>query len=149
MVEPTDFEVFALSKLKEAGHRITMPRQSVVRVLALAGRPLTPNGIHAEVAALGGKLDVVSVYRILSTLQSLGLVHHIGSVDAYSPCRLDEDHEHGCEHLICTSCGRVEELPVSQTSSDEVEAQSGRAGFAVKTIRVEVLGTCTDCQPTA
>ncbi|MBX3112218.1 MAG: transcriptional repressor [Fimbriimonadaceae bacterium] len=147
MAERPDFEAFALSKLKEAGHRITMPRQAVVRALARAGRPLTPNGIHAEVAAAGGKLDVVSVYRILSTLQTLGLVHHIGTVDAYSPCRLDEKHEHGCEHLICTSCGRVEELPVSQSSSDELEAQSGLAGFVVESIRVEVLGTCTDCLP--
>ncbi|MBS1709746.1 MAG: transcriptional repressor [Armatimonadetes bacterium] len=149
MPEHPDYEGFALSKLKEAGHRITMPRLAVVRVLARSERPLTPNGIHSEIAATGGKIDVVSVYRILSTLSSLGLVHHIGSVDAYSACQLDTGHGHGCEHLICTSCGRVEELPVADASSIAVTDQSDKAGFSVQAIRVEVLGTCPECQAEA
>ncbi len=145
MADISNYEVFALSKLREAGHRITTPRRSVVHVLATAERPLTPTGIHLQVASNGGRLDVVSVYRILSTLQRLGLVHHIGSVDAYSACRLEQRHEGGYEHLICTRCGRVEEAEVSQVGADMVRDQAQRVGFAIQAIRVEVLGVCPEC----
>ena len=42
--------------------------------------------IHEKITGeMNGKIDVVSVYRILVTLQEVGVVVHIGIVDGYVP----------------------------------------------------------------
>ena len=82
------YEDHSLKELRNAGYRITMPRVQVIRALADTSRALSAYAIHEKIISGGGKIDVVSVYRILSTLQEVGLIHHIGVVDGYFPCRM-------------------------------------------------------------
>src|SRR5438105_2427329 len=76
----------ALERLKALGMRLTGPRRMVVRVLAERRKPLGAYQIRDQVLAAGGKIDVVSVYRILAGLVEAGLAHRIGSVDGYLAC---------------------------------------------------------------
>lgn len=145
VVAQTGFEAFAIDKMKRAGHRVTVPRVRVVRTLSQAQRPMTAYGIHQEIVASGGKVDVVSVYRILQALSDLGLVHHIGIVDGYMACRLEDSHEEECEHVVCTECGRVTELSMPSSILDTAQEQLSLLGFAMKQTRVEILAVCPDC----
>jgi len=140
-----DFESIALSAMRKANLRVTMPRIQVIRILAKADRPLSPYAIHEAILAEGGRIDVVSVYRILAAMQELDLVHHIGSVDGYQACGMDGHAEGETEHLICTSCGRVTEAHVPYATSEALQGQLKELNFVAEAIKVEVLGQCGTC----
>lgn len=139
------FEDMALQVLRTTGLRVTMPRVQVIRALGESNRALTAYSIHERIHTAGGMIDVVSVYRILAMLQSAGLVHHIGIVDGYIPCRIIGDHDAESEHLICSKCGCVTELPLSPVANDAASSQARAVGFVPSSIKVEMLGTCPHC----
>lgn len=140
------FEEVALAALREAGFRITMPRVQVIRTLGESNRPLSANEIHQRIQAGGGRIDSVSVYRILSTLQAVGAVHRIGVVDAYYACGLQSEHAHDTQHFVCESCGCVTEVDLPAGAADSVTAEATKVGFCATEIRLEILGRCRHCQ---
>lgn len=140
------FEDLALAALREAGYRVTMPRVQVIRALGDTNRPLSANEIHARIRDVGGRIDSVSVYRILSTLQAVGAVHRIGVVDAFYACGLRADHAHDTEHFVCESCGCVTEIDLPAATSSRVTEEAQKVGFKPTEIRLEVLGLCEHCQ---
>ncbi len=140
------YETVALSRLKDLGLRVTGPRKLVLRALAASRKPLGAYQIRESVSEQGGKVDVVSVYRILAGLVEVGLVHHIGSVDGYLACTGMHTGSHQTEHLICTNCGCVEELPVPNSAISEIGVSAARIGFSPAQTRVEVLGVCSHCK---
>ncbi|MCW5937193.1 MAG: transcriptional repressor [Fimbriimonadaceae bacterium] len=139
----------AIDRLKYHGFRITMPRIQVIRTLARVERPLSAYGIHEEIVTNGGRIDVVSVYRILATLVEVGLVHHIGIVDGYIACRFEEEHPSQSQHVVCRVCGKVVELPLPSLISEETDKQLADIGFTNGITRVEILADCPDCQKNA
>jgi Fur family zinc uptake transcriptional regulator len=139
------FEEMALQVLRSTGHRITMPRVAVIRALGESNRALSAYAIHDRISASGGRIDVVSVYRILAMLQAADLVHHVGIVDGYIPCRIVGDHDSESEHLVCSVCGCVTELPLSPVAHKAAAGQAEEAGFAPSIVKVEMLGVCRHC----
>ena len=133
----------ALERLKALGMRLTGPRRMVVRARR---KPLGAYQIRDQVLAAGGKIDVVSVYRILAGLVEAGLAHRIGSVDGYLACSGVHSGDHQTEHLICKVCGCVEEIPIPQTALSEIGVSGSRLGFQGQATRVEVLGVCSHCR---
>jgi Fe2+ or Zn2+ uptake regulation protein len=139
------FEEHVMAGLREAGLRITMTRIQVIRELAMSHRALTVTDIHRGILAAGGRIDIVSVYRILTTLQELGMVHRIGIVDGYLACRESGDHGEAQEHFVCSACGCVAERMVDSSAMETFQAQSQDMGFTIETVKVEILGTCSHC----
>lgn len=134
------YEEHSLRELRAAGYRITMPRVQVIRALADTKKALSAYAIHEKIISGGGKIDVVSVYRILSTLQEVGLIHHIGVVDGYFPCRMENCHGKRSEVMVCDETGDVMELRLPQSVVDAIEDQARENGFETSTIKVEVTG---------
>ncbi len=117
-----------------------MPRVQVIRALADTTKALSAYAIHEKIISGGGKIDVVSVYRILSTLQEVGLIHHIGVVDGYFPCRVADCHGKRSEVMVCEQTGDVTELRLPQEIIDVIERQARESGFEAGMIKVEVTG---------
>jgi Fur family zinc uptake transcriptional regulator len=140
------FESRALERLRVLGMRLTGPRRTVLRVLAETRRPLGAYQIREAVQAAGGRVDVVSVYRILAGLVEAGLAHRIGMVDGYLACSASHAGDHQTEHLICRSCGCVEEIPIPQSALSEIGVAGSRQGFLGQATRVEVMGICEHCR---
>jgi Fe2+ or Zn2+ uptake regulation protein len=140
------FEELALEALRQAGLRITMPRIQVIRALGESNRPLTANEIHGRIGESGGRVDSVSVYRILSTLQAIGAVHRIGVMDAFYACGLHSERAHDTQHFVCESCGCVIEVDLPETATKSVTNEAAKVGFEPSEIRLEVLGQCEHCQ---
>ena len=134
------FEEMAIERLKAKGFRITMPRVQVIRALAHTNQALSAYGIHESIVHNGGRIDVVSVYRILSTLTEVGLIHHIGVVDGYIASRMPGENQAATEHLICKSTGIVSELEVPQSAIDTIQAQLKEIGFDPAQIKIEITG---------
>jgi Fur family zinc uptake transcriptional regulator len=139
--EAKTYEEHALRELRNAGYRITMPRVQVIRALADTNRALSAYAIHEKIINFGGKIDVVSVYRILSTLQEVGLIHHIGVVDGYFPCRIASCNTRRSEVVVEEGTGSVLELPMPQAVIDAIEEQARSAGFETTAIKVEITGS--------
>lgn len=140
-----DYENLAIQRIRERGLRLTMARLQVVRVLACADRPLSPSAIHERILGDGGRIDLVSVHRVLQALVDSALVHRIGLVDGFLACRVEDEHPGDIEHLVCASCGRAWELEAPSALVRETMRQSEAFGFSPETVRVEILGLCSKC----
>lgn len=136
-----NYEEHALKELRNAGYRITMPRVQVIRALGDTTRALSAYAIHEKIINSGGKIDVVSVYRILSTLQEVGLIHHIGIVDGYFPCRMTDCTGKRSEVVVDEASGDVMELRLPTPIMEAIERQIQEAGFEVVSIKVEITAT--------
>lgn len=139
--EARRYEDRALIELRNAGYRITMPRVQVIRALADTSRALSAYAIHEKILNGGGKIDVVSVYRILSTLQDVGLIHHIGIVDGYFPCRITDCQSKRSEVLVDEANGDVTEMLLPDSIFDAIMKQAVECGYEATSVKVEITGT--------
>jgi Fe2+ or Zn2+ uptake regulation protein len=147
MAAPADPLLDAVARrLHRAGQRRTPTRDALVDVLAGAGRPLT----IPEILGADGDLAQSSVYRNLVLLEQAGVVHRIVTNAEFARFELAEDltgdHHH---HLICSSCGAVEDAPASagieravERAIDEVERATG---FHTTAHRFDLVGLCRRC----
>lgn len=139
-VDTIGYEEHCLQTLRAAGYRITMPRIQVIRALADAKTALSAYAIHERIINSRGRIDVVSVYRILATLQQVGLIHHIGIVDGYFPCRIADCTGHRTMILVAEDTRNIHELALSPAVINEIEAAAAKAGFTTETVKIEVSG---------
>ena len=114
-------------------------------VLVASPRPLT----IPEVLDAGNGLAQSSVYRNLVILEQAGVVHRIVTNDEFARFELAEDlvgHHH---HLICSSCGTVEDVPpnarLEQSLRHAVDQVARATGFRTQTHRVDLVGLCRRC----
>lgn len=139
-----EFEQKAMAELKARGYRMTMTRLQVIRALGETHRALSPYEIHARIVHAGGRIDVVSVYRILATLEETGLAHHVASVNGYIPCRSAEPHGFQ-QRLVCRQCGCVSEVNLPEACLCGIEEGAENLLFRVETARLELIGLCAHC----
>jgi len=133
-------------RLRRAGQRRTPTRDALVDVLAAAGRPLT----IPEILELDGTLAQSSVYRNLMLLEQAGVVHRIVTNAEFARFELAEDltgdHHH---HLICSSCGSVQDAPASsgveRAVNRAIEELERATGFRTTAHRIDLVGLCRDC----
>lgn len=144
-MDEEELHTTAAQRLRTAGLRYTGSRRAVVGVLARSDRPLTIPEILLE----DGSLAQSSAYRNLNELIGAGVVHRIVAGDEYSHFELAEDLTSHHHHLVCTQCGRVADV----TLSDELEASldvalvgvAAEQGFHAEHHRLDVLGLCATC----
>lgn len=133
-------------RLAEAEQRYSPRRQALVSRLSEVERPIT----IPELLEANREIPQSSAYRNLAVLEQIGAVVRIATFGEHARFELAEDlmgHHH---HLICTSCGRVDDFTVP----DAVERTVGRAldavvaptGFAPRAHRLDMLGICVACQ---
>lgn len=135
----------AAQRLRASGLRYTTSRRAVVEILAATDRPLT----IPEILALDDSLAQSSAYRNLTELIGAGVVHRIIAGDEYSHFELAEDLTSHHHHLVCTSCGRVSDVTLTdavETTLDKALAKVAKAqGFRAEHHRLDVLGRCAGC----
>lgn len=132
-------------RLLAAGQRITPQRDVIAGALEDAGRPLTAHELAARLELVSPGIGRATVFRTLQSLQAAGVVERIalpGDQPAYLICANPRHHH----HLVCRSCGVVEEL-----AEDEVAAFLGqlerRHRFTVDHVSFDVYGRCATCAP--
>jgi Fe2+ or Zn2+ uptake regulation protein len=134
------------ARLDDDGQRYTSGRRRLVEVLAGAGRPLTAAEVLVE-----GDLAQSSAYRNLAVLEACGVVHRVAGSDEFARFELAEDlTDHHHHHLICTSCGSVEDFTAPEGLERSVEALArevaATAGFTADHHRLDLFGRCAACQ---
>ncbi len=141
------FQARAESRLKDLGLRMTQPRRAMLAVLERADRPMRPQEIIDQA---GQAADAATVHRFMRLLEELGLIHRIASAEGWMRCTLAESSadghdEAGMEHLLCRTCGRVQEVPLSGRLLELARTSAQQAGFSASAVSLEITGTCSAC----
>ena len=127
--------------LSEAGLRLTRQRSAILAALERKNRFITAQDLHHELRGRRGAPGLATVYRTLATLALAGVLDTSvrDGEQAFRLCGTDHHH-----HLVCESCGRVEEVGSEQVET-WVRQLARRRGFRVTTHTAEVYGICRDC----
>jgi Fur family transcriptional regulator, ferric uptake regulator len=138
-------------RLRAAGQRYTPKRRELVEALASAA---TPPALPDLTADRG--LAPSSVYRNLAVLEQAGAVRRVLTEGEFARFELAEDLTQHHHHLLCSSCGRVEDVTVPASFESAMhrtlDRVAKRTGFATVSHRLDLIGTCRRCadrQPTS
>ena len=126
--------------------RLTRQRQILLDLIDKTGEHLDAERLYQLAREQDPRLNRVTVYRTLKLLKEEGLVdeldlmHQAGEQHFYET-RQKQEHA----HIICLSCGKVEEYfgdPLKKLRR-EIETTFG---FHIVLTRTEVGGYCSHCQ---
>ena len=127
--------------LRERGLRVTPQRVLIHRAVRELDRHVTADEVLAAVSERLPNASLPTVYSTLELLEELGMVRRLAARSGaalYDP-RTDEH-----QHVVCRSCGRVEDLDVPVNSIRALRA-ARRRGFEPSDAELVVSGLCGDC----
>lgn len=130
--------------LRDHGQPITRPREQIARVVLCSEGHLSVEQIRRDLAAGGAAVGLATIYRTLDLLQQSGLVqaHDFGQgFRRFEPNPTRPGHH----HLICLRCGRVEEF-THERLERMLPMIADEHGFQAERHRLELYGTCRECQ---
>jgi Fur family transcriptional regulator, ferric uptake regulator len=135
----------AAARLREVHQRYTRGRHRLVEVLAAAGRPLS----IPEILAADPSIPQSSVYRNLTVLEQAHVVRKVHGGDEFSRFELAEDLTSHHHHLVCVSCGSVDDYTVpvrfERTMAKAIDEISAVTGFRAEFHRLDLVGVCARC----
>jgi len=127
---------------RQSGLPVTMQRRAVFEaILDRRDHPTADQVFHVVHPRLP-QLSRMTVYRILATLVSLGLLSktcHPGSSARFDP-KLHQHH-----HLICLDCGDITDLEDARLNRLP-RPDLGRQGFQIEDYHINFRGRCARCQ---
>jgi len=129
--------------LARGGLAATDKRVLVVRALAGASGPLTPQEL---LAGLGAQLNRVTLYRILDLLveHKVAIRHNAGE-RAFRYCLRSGAAGHA--HFTCSRCGRTECLDSGAFGSFSfgLDELVSRLPMRIDAVDIHLGGVCRDC----
>ncbi len=140
-----DVHAEVAGRLAVRGERYTRTRRRLVDILARAGMPLTLQDI------VRGRTDLPasSAYRNLAWLEDAGLIRRVASEDGFGRYELSEELTGHHHHLLCSGCGRVEDVDipsdVERRLDRTLDRLARRARFARVSHRLDLIGLCREC----
>jgi Fe2+ or Zn2+ uptake regulation protein len=138
----TDLDATVEELLRREGQRYTIGRRALVEALGRARTPVAATDLAPD-------MPLSSAYRNLAVLEQAGVVRRVITDDDFARYELSEDLTSHHHHLICSSCGRVEDVQVPPALERDIDRSLDRlarkAGFASVSHRLDLIGTCADC----
>jgi Fur family ferric uptake transcriptional regulator len=122
--------------------RMTAQRRAIGEVADSLHEAFSIEDLCAAVRRVSPKTSRATVYRWMASMAASGLVEQVGSAHGaalYARCHSGEHHH----HLVCTSCGRVEEAECHLEQT--VQAARERSGFLVTGHDLNLYGLCGSC----
>ena len=129
---------------RDRRERLTENRRQVLELLLAEHRPAGAYDILARFDWKGRRPAPAQIYRALSFLETMGLVHRIASRNAYVACSGPGGEGHGTVFLVCEQCGVVAE-PDAANLARSVSELAGALGFEQRAHTLEVMGRCPEC----
>jgi Fur family ferric uptake transcriptional regulator len=127
--------------VRGASLRVTRPRVAVLT--AVHAHPHADTDMIVSVVRKDlGEVSTQAVYDVLRALTSAGLVRRIepaGSVARYESRVADNHH-----HLVCRSCGAIEDVDCAVGTAPCLTASDDH-GFAIDEAEVTYWGLCPAC----
>ncbi len=132
-----------LTQLQARGQRLTPARRAVVETVAASERAITPLEVYDAARRRYRRLGLVSVYRTLETLETLGLIQRVHRPEG---CQAFIAAGGGHQHLlVCRNCGRV-----AHFEGDDMEGLiasiARKTGYQIQEHWLQFFGLCGDCR---
>ena len=128
---------------RRRGVRWTTQRQSIVETFIASPDHVTVEDLHHRVRLIDRTVSAATVYRTINMLVEMGVASkgNFGTGSASFECNVNKDHH---DHLVCESCGRIQEFndPRIESLQEEVALSHG---FALGHHRMELYGICREC----
>jgi Fur family peroxide stress response transcriptional regulator len=140
---PSDPRTLA-TLIRGAGLKATPQRLAIYGALMKTTEHPTIEAIHQDVLSVIPALPLGTVYKTIESLEEAGLVMEVflpGNARRYD-ANVEPHH-----HLVCTSCHRVTDFRDDALGAlDALRPEVRWAGFRPNHVKVQVHGTCSDCQ---
>ncbi|MCX7893988.1 MAG: ferric iron uptake transcriptional regulator [Burkholderiales bacterium] len=131
--------------LRTMGLKATAPRLRILELFEKSAvRHLSAEDVYRQLMTEGIDVGLATVYRVLTQFEQAGLLqrHHFESGKAVF--ELNDSAHH--DHLVCMTCGRVEEFYDEEIEKRQVKIAKQR-GFAIRAHSLYLYADCTktDC----
>jgi len=139
-------------RFRDAGYRLTLSREAILRVLSEASGHLSAEEIYLRVHSIHPASGLSSIYRILELLTQMGLVFKFDFGDGRARYELAQGpqgirHHH---HFVCTNCGRIIDCGSFNKEEEAVFAKiedriSKKFNFKITSHLIRFKGLCNKC----
>lgn len=130
------------NELRSVSLKATPARLGVLKLLEMYEKPLDVSAIISYLQKNNINVDQATVFRIINLFTERGLTKQIHLNDGKYRYELTSRTNH--HHLICESCGTIEDIQCSVAEINKEIKEKKR--FNVKRHSLEFYGICLDCQ---
>ncbi|NCN52549.1 transcriptional repressor [Candidatus Parcubacteria bacterium] len=139
-----DTDAHSTQLLQHAGLKATGSRIAILEVFLGSSKPISIDTLEQTIRT---DAHLATLYRTVERLLAAGILMRVnlGDETPYYELRDEEHHHH---HVVCTDCGRIEDIELCHDDSLEKEALHASKFFhRLDTHALEFFGTCTSCVP--
>ena len=136
----SDLEAVSL-KLEARGYRVTPSRRAVIASALQQSGHFTVDDLLHRCRGAGR----ATVFRTIRLLTEMGVVCRVLLDDGSLHYRLSQRAQHHHHHLVCTGCGKVQDLDDCSVS-DLVRELSRSSGYDIDGHWLEFYGHCAACR---
>ena len=127
-------------ELKSSGLKATLPRIKILEVFQQsAERHLTAEDVYKMLLNDGSEIALATVYRVLMQFEQAGILARSHFESGKSVFELNEGTHH--DHLLCLTCGRVEEFFDPEIEARQREVAASR-GFTLQEHALSLYAVC-------
>ena len=133
-----------IDELKSTGLKATAPRLKILEIFQKAEqRHMTADDVYRLLLAEDSDIGLATVYRVLTQFEQAGILsrNHFEAGKAVYELRNESHHD----HLVCLSCGKVEEFFDAEIEQRQRSVASDR-GWTLQDHQMSLYGLCPDCQ---
>lgn len=135
-------------KLKKKGYKFTPQRKAILEVVSESfGKHLSSEEIYDLVKIKYPEIGLATVYRTVQLLVELDVLSKLNLDDGFVRYEMN-DHDgdqHHHHHLICSECGRIDEVREDLLESIEAEIER-KYEFQIKDHKLKFFGLCKACK---
>ena len=130
-----------IDELKSTGLKATLPRMKILDVFHRGTqRHMTAEDVFRVLLEERTDIGLATVYRVLTQFEQAGILTRSHFESGKAVYELNEGTHH--DHLICTSCGRVEEFYDAEIEKRQRSIAQTR-GFELQDHALALYATCT------
>lgn len=132
-----------IDELKNTGLKATLPRLKILEIFQTGGqRHMTAEDVFRILLNERSDIGLATVYRVLTQFEQAGILERSHFESGKAVYELNEGKHH--DHLICTSCGRVEEFYDAEIERRQQMIAVDK-GWIMQDHAMSLYGLCGDC----
>ena len=132
-------------EIKNSGLKATLPRIKILEIFQnTRQRHMTAEDVYKALLVEDADIGLATVYRVLTQFEQAGLLSRNHFESGKSVFELNEGQHH--DHLVCLTCGRVEEFFDPQIEERQ-HAIATERGFELEEHSLALYAVCIkkDC----
>ena len=132
-----------IDELKNTGLKATLPRLKIREIFQTGGlRHMTAEDVFRILLNERSDIGLATVYRVLTQFEQAGILERSHFESGKAVYELNEGTHH--DHLICTSCGKVEEFYDAEIERRQQMIAKDK-GWILQDHAMSLYGLCGDC----